>query len=168
MWIVPLDDDGQHLAALLQEKIHVTPGESALRPPVVEANPAIIWRINGQKGRLAAINCYEFTNLLIRDLLRGRVEGLVIAANNQDVTTFDNLVESTHYDLFSHVILVNAEKYGGSAVRAPYKERWDRRIFDIHGSNLFAVNVCSLNLRDFRGPSLKPKKSKPAGFVIHP
>jgi len=168
MWIVPLDDDGQHLAALLQEKIHVTPGESALRPPVVEANPAIIWRINGHKGRLAAINCYEFTNLLIRDLLRGRVEGLVIAANNQDITTFDNLVESTHYDLFSHVILVNAERFGGSAVRAPYREHWDRRIFDIHGSNLFAVNVCSLNLRDFRGPSLKPKKSRPAGFVIHP
>jgi hypothetical protein len=168
MWIVPLDDDGQHLAALLQEKIHVTPAESALRPPVVQASPAIIWRINGQKGRLAAINCYEFTDLLIRDLLRGRVEGLVVAANNQDVTTFDNLVESTHYDLFSHVILVNAEKYGGSAVRAPYKERWDRRIFDIHGSNLFAVNVCSLNLRDFRGQSTKLKKSKPAGFVIHP
>jgi hypothetical protein len=153
---------------LLQEKIHVTPGEKALRPPVVEANPGIIWRINGQKGRLAAINCYEFTDLLIRDLLRGRVEGLVVAANNQDVTTFDNLVESTHYDLFSHVILVNAEKFGGSAVRAPYKEHWDRRIFDIHGSNLFAVNVCSLNLHDFRGPSLKAKKSKPAGFVIHP
>jgi len=104
MWIVPLDDDGQHLATLLQEKIHVTPGEGALRPPVVQANPAIIWRINGQKGRLAAINCYEFTDLLIRDLLRGRVEGLVVAANNQDVTTFDNLVESTHFDLFSHVI----------------------------------------------------------------
>ena len=168
MWIVPLDDDGQHLATLLQEKIHVTPAESALRPPVVQANPAIIWRINGQKGRLAAINCYEFTDLLIRDLLRGRVEGLVVAANNQDVTTFDNLVESTHYDLFSHVILVNAENFGGSAVRAPYKNQWDRRIFDIHGSNLFAVNVCSLNLRDFRGPSVRPKKSQPAGFAIHP
>jgi len=168
MWIVPLDDDFQNLAALLQEKIHVSLGEKALHPPVIGANPAIIWRINGHKGRLAAINCYEFTDLLIRELLRGRVEGLVIAANNQDVTTFDNLVESTHYDLFSHVILVNAEKYGGSAVRAPYKERWDSRIFDIHGSNLFAVNVCSLNLRDFRGQSSRAKKSWPAGFEVHP
>lgn len=168
MWIVPQDDNYQNLAVLLQGKIHVRAREQALRPPIIEANPSIIWRINGQKGRLAAINCYEFTDLLIRDLLRGRVEGLVIAANNQDVTTFDNLIESTHYDLFSHVILVNAEKFGGSAVRAPYRERWDRRVFDIHGSNLFAVNVCSLNLRDFRGTSVKPKKSKPAGFMIHP
>jgi predicted amidohydrolase len=168
MWIVPLDDDGQNLAVLLQGKIHVTPQEKKLHPPILEANPAIVWRIIGAKGRLAAINCYEFTDLLIRDLLRGRVEALVVAANNQDVTTFDNLVESTHYDLFSHVILVNAEKFGGSAVRAPYRELWHRRIFDIHGSNLFAVNVCSLNLQDFRGAGSKPTKSKPAGFLLHP
>jgi hypothetical protein len=146
----------------------VTDTEKGLVPPVRPADPAVIWRIIGEKGRLAAINCYEFTDLMIRDLLRGRIEALVIAANNQDVTTFDNLIESTHYDLFSHVVLVNSEEYGGSAVRAPYRERRDRRIFDIHGSNLFAVNVCSLSLSDFRGPSVKTKKKPPAGFTVQP
>jgi hypothetical protein len=153
---------------MTQEKIHITQGERSLIPPVIEANPPIIWRIGSEQPRLAAINCYEFTDLLIRDLLRGRVEALVIASNNQDVTTFDNLVESTHFDLFSHVVLVNAERYGGSAVRAPYKKPHERRIFDIHGNNLFAVNVCTLDLRDFRrGPHLGIK-SPPAGFLVKP
>jgi hypothetical protein len=166
IWIVPLDDGRQFIAALIQEKIHITKREKVLEPPILPADPPIIWRIVGPKGRIAAINCYEFTDLMIRDLLRGRVEGLVIAANNQDVTTFDNLVESTHFDLFCHVILVNALKFGGSAIRAPYKQQWDRRIFDIHGCDLFAVNICPLNLKDFRGKSAKPKKSEPAGFAL--
>jgi hypothetical protein len=170
MWIVPLDENRQHLTSLLQEKIHVTDEEKKLQPPVVEATPAVIWRIHCRKGRMAAINCYEFTDLEIRNLLRGRIEALVIAANNKDITTFDNLVESTHYDLFSHVILVNAEKYGGSAVRAPYKIPQERRIFDIHGNELFAVNIISLNLLDFRGSrSAQHIKTRPAGFVeIYP
>jgi predicted amidohydrolase len=168
VWIIPLDDEYQRLAVLPQEKIHVTPAEGKIRPPIVKAAPPVIWRIFGPKGRLAAINCYEFTDLLIRNLLRGRIEALVIAANNQDVTTFDNLVESTHYDLFAHVILVNAERFGGSAIRAPYKDSWDRRVFDIHGNNLFAVNLASLDLADFRRAGLKKTKALPAGFTLHP
>jgi len=168
VWIVPMERDGESVAILTQEKIHITQGERGLIPPVVEASPAVIWRIGSEQPRLAAINCYEFTDLLIRDLLRGRVEALVIASNNQDVTTFDNLVESTHFDLFSHVVLVNAERYGGSAVRAPYKRPHERRIFDIHGNNLFAVNVCTLDLRDFRRGPHPGIKSPPAGFLVKP
>jgi hypothetical protein len=168
IWIVPLDDERSHFAILKQEKIHVTAEEGALNPPIAAANPAIIWRITTPKGRLAAINCYEFTDLVIRDLLRGRVEALVVASNNQDVTTFDNLIESTHYDLYSHVILVNAETYGGSAVRAPYREAHRRRIFDIHGNNLFATNICTLHLSDFRGLRSDMLKRPPAGFTLRP
>jgi hypothetical protein len=168
LWIVPLDASGSVVAQLTQEKIHVTAKEGALRPPIVAASAPIIWRIIGPSGRFSAINCYEFTDLVLRDLIRGRVEALIIAANNQDVTTFDNLVESTHYDLFCHVVLVNSERFGGSAVRAPYRETYDRRIFDIHGSNLFAVNVCTLNLRDFRVSTPKKQtKARPAGFTLH-
>ena len=133
---------------------------------VIEADPAVIWRIDTVKGRLAAINCYEFTDLLIRDLLRRRVEALVVASNNQDVTTFDNLVESTQYDLYSHVILVNADGHGGSAVRAPYRDPHRRRIFDIHGNNLFATNVCTIHLSDFRVAYSSVLKRPPAGFKL--
>lgn len=180
VWIIPSSGENTRPLVLLQHKIHVTAAERSLSPPILPADPAVIWRIGTQPERLAAINCYEFTDLALRELLRGRVEALIIAANNRDVPTFDNLVESTHYDLFCHVVLVNAENFGGSAIRAPYKEPHHRRIFDIHGGDLFAVNLCELDITAFRRtvpvmPSTpidsspierRPIKTHPANFKV--
>lgn len=167
LWIVPLDKRSGRVAVLRQEKIFPTRIELGLKPPVVAADPPVVWRLVSGPDRMAAINCYEFTYLPLRELLRGRVELMVVSANNQDVTTFDNLVESTHYDLYSHVVLINSERNGGSAIRAPYRSPRDRRIFDIHGSDLFSVNVCFVDLKDFRGKPSKDVKSRPAGFKVH-
>jgi hypothetical protein len=166
VWLVPSGDDDTRPLELRQAKIHPTRDELALVPPVAPANPPVIWRLGAHMNlafpqRLAAINCYEFTDLALRELLRGRVEALVIAANNKDVPTFDNLLEATHYDLFCHVLLVNAERYGGSAVRAPYREPHQRRIFDVHGGELFAVNVCELDLTEIRRAELPSEGAKP-------
>ena len=167
VWMAPISGHGSPVVMLSQEKIFLTQRELTLTPPVRAAKPAVVWRIVDPGRRVAAINCYEFTHLPLRELIRGRVEALVVSANNQDVTTFDSLVESTHYDLFGHVLLVNCEQHGGSAIRAPYKESWDRRVFDIHGANLFAVNVVPLRLEDFRQANPRKKvKSAPAGFRV--
>lgn len=177
VWIVPAGEDDTRPLELRQAKIHPTSDERALVPPVVPANPPVIWRLGAEASlafpqRLAAINCYEFTDLALRELLRGRVEALVIAANNKDVPTFDNLIEATHYDLFCHVLLVNAERYGGSAIRAPYSEPHQRRIFDVHGGELFAVNVCELDLTSIRrvapqsGGATPVFKTPPANFRV--
>lgn len=167
-WIVPLDRKTGRVVILKQEKIFVTQKEAALTPPVLPAAPPVIWRVLADNDRMSAINCYEFTYLPLRELLRGRVEMLVVSANNQDVTTFDNLMESTHYDIYGHVVLANSEQHGGSAIRAPYRNSFDRRIFDIHGADLFSVNVCYARLSDFRvhSPS-KDVKHRPAGFKVH-
>jgi len=166
-WIVPLETKSGRVMVLRQEKIFITKKEQELIPPVKSAEPPVVWRIMSDRARFAAINCYEFTHLPLRDLIRGRVELLVVSANNQDVTTFDNLVESTHYDIYGHVVLVNSQQHGGSAMRAPYREPWDRRIFDVHGANMFSVNVCYAQLDDFRAPVPKKKvKSRPAGFEL--
>ncbi len=167
VWIVPMDRRTGRVAVLRQEKIFPTKKELSLVPPVVSADPPVVWRLATGRDRMAAINCYEFTYLPLRELMRGRVELMMVSANNQDVTTFDNLIESTHYDLYSHVVLVNSEHHGGSAVRAPYRAPQDRRIFDIHGADLFSVNVCFVELGDFRGKPNKPVKSRPAGFKLH-
>ena len=173
VWIIPARNNDSRPLELRQAKIHPTKKELRLTPPVCPANPPVIWRIGASgtlnsQQRLAAINCYEFTDLRLRELLRGRVEALVIAANNKDVPTFDNLLESTHYDLFCHVVLVNASLYGGSAVRAPYSEPYQRRIFDIHGGNLFAVNICELDLSAVRNTAANNTmfKTQPAGFSV--
>lgn len=167
-WIVPLDRATGRVIVLKQAKIFVTSKEQALKLPVIPATPPIVWRLIAGRERMAAINCFEFTYLPLRELLRGRVELMVVSANNQDVTTFDNLMESTHYDLYSHVVLVNSERHGGSSVRAPYKDPWHRRIFDIHGEDLFSVNVCYVDLLDFRMHSpAKGVKTRPAGFKLH-
>lgn len=166
VWIVPIDTRSGRVAVLRQEKIFPTTRERHLKPPVRPAEPPVVWRIKSGLDRMAAINCFEFTYLPLRELLRGRVELMVVSANNQDVTTFDNLVESTHYDLYSHVVLINSEHHGGSAIRAPYRAPRDRRIFDIHGADLFSVNVCFVDLRAFRGGLSKKIKSRPAGFKV--
>jgi len=167
IWIVPIDKQTGRVAVLRQEKIFPTSKELKLIPPVIPAEPPVVWRLVTGRDRMAAINCYEFTYLPLRELMRGRVELMMVSANNQDVTTFDNLIESTHYDLYSHVVLVNSEHHGGSAVRAPYRRPQDRRIFDIHGADLFSVNVCFVDLGDFRGKPKKEVKSRPAGFKVH-
>lgn len=167
IWVVPIDSRSGRVAVLRQEKIFPTSAERRLKPPVRSADPPVVWRIKSGIDRIAAINCFEFTYLPLRELLRGRVELMVVSANNQDVTTFDNLVESTHYDLYSHVVLINSEHHGGSAIRAPYRAPRDRRIFDIHGADLFSVNVCFVDLRAFRGAPSKKIKSRPAGFKVH-
>ena len=92
VWIIPSGDEDTRPLVLHQHKIHITDEEvTNLSPPICPADPAIIWRVGRMSERLAAINCYEFTDLMLRELLRGRIEALIIAANNRDVPTFDNL-----------------------------------------------------------------------------
>ena len=41
------------------------------------------------------------------------------SALNQDVNTFDSMVDALHYHMYQPVILVNTGEFGGSYAKAP-------------------------------------------------
>jgi len=100
--------------------------------------------------------------------LKGKSDAYVISALNQDVATFDSMVDSLFYHMYQHVVLVNSGEFGGSVAKAPYKERFDKLITHVHGSHQVTISSFEMNMFDFRdvGKSFnsgKKTKTKPAG-----
>jgi len=79
------------------------------------------------------------------------------------------MVDALHYHMFQPVILVNSGEFGGSAAKAPYKEKFHKRIAHVHGSNQISISMFELNMHDFGNESEfaksgKELKTKPAGL----
>ena len=92
----------------------------------------------------------------------------MVVALNQDVTTFDSMVDALYYHMYQHVALVNTGEFGGSVAKAPYKERHDKLITHVHGSHQVSISSFEMNMFDFRNvgasyKSGKKVKTKPAG-----
>ncbi len=173
-WLIPSQTaTGRSWIVRDQGKYHPTDAEAKLgiqswRPyqVVIElpAAPA------AQRGfRIAGTICYDATDLRLAADLRDVSDLFVIAALNQDVTTFDNMVAALHYHMFQHLVLVNTGQFGGSTVQAPFRESYQRTIAHHHGGGQVGISIFDLDLDDF-GPTAstaKPsqgKKTKPAGF----
>jgi hypothetical protein len=105
----------------------------------VHLDPAVQWKWQSppiiQHGdfRLALLNCSELTNIRYRSELRGKIDALFVPEWNQDVDTFDALVESAALDIHAYIIQCNNRKYGDSRIRAPYKDRWKRDLLRVKG-----------------------------------
>ena len=94
----------------------------------------------------------------------------MISALNQDVNTFDSMVDALHYHMYQPVILVNTGEFGGSYAKAPYKEPHHRAHF--HGNDQVSIKTFEMNMFDFRrdnvGESLRSDKNRktiPAGVT---
>ena len=94
------------------------------------------------------------------------------SALNQDVNTFDSMVDALHYHMYQPVILVNTGEFGGSYAKAPYKEPHHRLIAHSHGNDQVSINTFEMNMFDFRrdnvGESLRSDKNRktiPAGIT---
>jgi len=79
------------------------------------------------------IVCSELTNISYRAALRGQVDALFVPERNQDIETFNALVESAALDMHAYVIQCNHRQFGDSRIRAPFKERWKRDILRVKG-----------------------------------
>lgn len=115
--------------------------------------------------------CYDATDISLSSDLRSKSDTYIISALNQDINTFDSMVEALHYHMYQPVILVNSGEFGGSYAKAPYKEPYHRLIAHNHGNNQVSINTFEINMFDFRkdniGSGLKSglkTKSKPAGL----
>jgi hypothetical protein len=116
--------------------------------------------------------CNDLLNIDNRAQLRGLIDALIVVEWNQDINTYDALVESTSNDLHTFVLQVNNRKYGDTRLRGPYKEAHERDKVKVRGGELDYFVVATLEvdkLREFqrnhRSPE-KPFKPMPTGFKM--
>ncbi|MDD5686749.1 MAG: RNA-directed DNA polymerase [Elusimicrobia bacterium] len=173
LWIFPepniFKKDDRDSMYIKQNKLYPTSFEKKSLK-IKEANPKTIYKINikGIKNdvTICGVLCYDFTSVELKTLLKNNSDLLIVPSFNRDVHTFDNLAESSNYEMFSHVIVLNTGFYGGSSVRAPYYEVRDKRIFDIHGSKLSNIALRELRINEIKKGNGRKIKEKPAGFSI--
>lgn len=180
--LIPVASDGSHrdLIEMYQPKLFPTDLEEA------EAKNKGLSMLRGRlqflveetnKAAWAALDCYDFTCIELRERLRGRTDLLVVSSMNRDLNTFDHLSEASVRDLHAFVALSNSGEYGGSHILGPLHDH-ERTIFRIEGQNLSAAEVRELdiaNLREFQrkklmNPTVGKKsdlfKSLPAGYTM--
>lgn len=171
LWLLRHERNGsREIVRVHQGKKHMTKGEKSM--DVRGERPyQVLIELNGPAGacyRLAGAVCYDATDLSLAADLRDKSDCLVIAALNQDVPTFDTMVQALNYHMFQPVIMTNCGEFGGSTAQVPYKERHEKVIAHVHGSKQVAVSIFELDPAEFKSKqSMEPTKALktwPAGY----
>lgn len=123
------------------------------------------------RTRIAASICYDATDLDLVADLRDKSDMFLVAALNQDVQTFDNMVAALHFHMYQPVVLANSGEFGGSTAQAPLPKH-ERLIAHVHGNNQVAVSVFEIDPAPFKstnpGKVAKELKAAPAGYKGRP
>lgn len=123
------------------------------------------------RTRIAAAICYDATDLDLVADLRDRSDIFLVAALNQDVQTFDNMVAALHFHMYQPVVLANSGEFGGSTAQVPLPKH-ERLIAHVHGNQQVAVSVFEVDPSLFKStsPTKAPKalKAPPAGYKGRP
>lgn len=123
------------------------------------------------RTRVAAAICFDATDLDLVADLRDRSDMFLVAALNQDVQTFDNMVAALHFHMYQPVVLANSGEFGGSTAQVPLPKH-DRLIAHVHGNRQVAVSVFEVDPSLFKSTATpktpKEKKSPPAGYRGRP
>ncbi|OMR67090.1 hypothetical protein AQ727_26055 [Burkholderia pseudomallei] len=121
--------------------------------------------------RIAAAICYDATDLDLVADLRTKSDVFLVAALNQDVQTFDNMVAALHFHMYQPVILANSGEFGGSTAQVPLPKH-ERLVAHVHGSNQIAVSVFEVDPAPFKSTATpkatKELKAPPAGYKGRP
>lgn len=122
--------------------------------------------------RFSIVICSELTNIAYRSFLRGKIDALFVPEWNQDLNTFEALVESAALDIHAYVAQSNHRKYGDSRLRAPRSESWQRDVAQVRGGTHDYAVVAEIDfwsLREHQSAHRSAKsgfKPVPDGFVI--
>ncbi|MDP2850330.1 MAG: RNA-directed DNA polymerase [Sulfuricurvum sp.] len=121
----------------------------------------------------AGLICNELTDVSHRQFFKGKIDNLFIVEWNQDIKSFNSLVEASALDIHCYISQVNNRKYGDSRIRAPYKEDYEKDVVRIFGGNhdyLVVGEIDIKKLREFQSYKISPTspfKPVPAGFILH-
>jgi Reverse transcriptase (RNA-dependent DNA polymerase) len=175
LWLIRTDSPGhgRSFQYVWQGKYHpmkdeVRMGVKGHRPHVTLVELPI-----GAKSRtrIAAAICYDATDLDLVADLRDRSDMFLVAALNQDVQTFDNMIAALHFHMYQPVALANSGEFGGSTAQVPLPKH-ERLIAHVHGNNQVAVSVFEVDPSLFKSASAakapKALKSPPAGYKGRP
>ncbi|WFB62127.1 hypothetical protein PZ892_10585 [Sphingobacterium sp. WM] len=99
---------------------------------------------------LSSLICNEFLNIDYRQKLRGEIDLLVLLEWNQDINTYNSLVEANANDLHCFVVQVNNRLYGDTRVRAPFRLEYKRDIARIRGGEDDYCVIAKINVSDLR------------------
>jgi len=141
-------------------KVEMQPDERWANPPVVEHGGF----------HFALLICSELTNIAYRASLRGEVDAVFVPEWNQDIETFNSLVESAALDIHAYIIQCNDRTYGDSRIRSPSKDSWKRDILRVRGGRedyCVSAEIDIHALRQFQSSYFSPGgpfKPKPDGF----
>ncbi|TPQ43126.1 reverse transcriptase domain-containing protein [Cupriavidus pinatubonensis] len=123
------------------------------------------------RTRIAAAICYDATDLDLVADLRDRSDMFLVAALNQDVQTFDNMVAALHFHMYQPVVLANSGEFGGSTAQVPLPKH-ERLVAHVHGNQQVAVSVFEVDPSLYKStvPLKAPKslKAPPAGYKGRP
>lgn len=123
------------------------------------------------RTRIAAAICYDATDLDLVADLRDRSDMFLVAALNQDVQTFDNMVAALHFHMYQPVVLANSGEFGGSTAQVPLPKH-ERLIAHVHGNQQVAVSVFEVDPSLFKSTAAakapKVLKTPPAGYKGRP
>lgn len=123
------------------------------------------------RTRIAAAICYDATDLDLVADLRDKSDLFLVAALNQDVQTFDNMVAALHFHMYQPVVLANSGEFGGSTAQVPLPKH-ERLVAHVHGNHQLAVSVFEVDPSLFKTTApaklAKELKSPPAGYKGRP
>lgn len=155
------------LAIYRQDKQRPAPGEELflwelnqlyLSPEIKfqEAPPVI------QHGnfKFSSLICSELMNIGYRSAMRGKIDSLMLSESNQDLNTFNSLVEAAALDIHCYVVQANNRSYGDSRIRAPYKTDYKRDIIRIRGGLDDHFVTGEFNIRSLRKFQSRYRDSK--------
>lgn len=123
------------------------------------------------RTRIAAAICYDATDLDLVADLRDRSDMFLVAALNQDVQTFDNMISALHFHMYQPIALANSGEFGGSTAQVPLPKH-ERLIAHVHGNQQVAVSVFEVDPSLFKSTvsakAPKTLKAPPAGYKGRP
>lgn len=175
LWLIRTESPahGRSIQYVWQGKRHPMKLEDAMGVKGYRPHLTLVELPVGTKSRtrIAAAICYDATDLDLVADLRDRSDMFLVAALNQDVQTFDNMVAALHFHMYQPVILANSGEFGGSTAQLPLPKH-ERLIAHVHGNNQVAVSVFEVDPAPFKstaaGKVVKERKAPPAGYKGRP
>ena len=171
LWMIRTEspNHGRSIQCIWQGKHHLTQDELEMGAKSYRPHLTLVELPIGYHGktRISAAICYDATDLDLVADLRDRSDVFLVAALNQDIQTFDNMVAALHFHMYQPVILANSGEFGGSTAQIPLPKH-DRLVAQVHGNQQVAVSVFEVNPSAFKttSPSKPPisVKTPPAGY----
>lgn len=124
-------------------------------------------------GKLGVSICADFYDIERYAIYKGRIQHLLIIANNKDIKSFYFLAEAISRLVYCNVVICNSGHYGGSVCFTPAKHEFERYCYKHEGRDLFTTQIVSLPVdalwkaQSENEDALKDFKNPPPGYKYH-